>query len=149
MSAAATVSGAAYATAGNVALIVELERVENRMEAACSTLKEATELSVHFAQVEAVFAKLDLQRIAATLDSIRQGLALVGDVPEFKGGAARLGALEGRFNQNIDLASLYVAAGMPMLQAGMRIWTQRTESHQVGNSRVTEDAIRASQKRNR
>ena len=53
-------------------------------------LQEATELSVHFAQVEAVFAKLDLQRIAATLDSIRQGLALVGDVPEFKGGAARL-----------------------------------------------------------
>ena len=41
-------------------------------------------------QVEAVFAEGDLQRIAATLDSIRQGLALVGDVPEFKGGAARL-----------------------------------------------------------
>ena len=38
----ATVSGAAYAAAGNVALIVELERVENRMEAACSTLKVGT-----------------------------------------------------------------------------------------------------------
>lgn len=35
----ATVSGAAHAAAGNVALIVELERVKNRMEAACSTLK--------------------------------------------------------------------------------------------------------------
>ncbi|KAK9915106.1 hypothetical protein WJX75_004782 [Coccomyxa subellipsoidea] len=142
----ATVSGAAYAAAGNVALIVELERVKNRMEAACSTLKEATELSAHFAQVEAVFAEGDLQRIAATLDSIRQGLALVGDVPEFKGGAARLEALEERFHQNIEpavssalaarqadrvaslaalmtsvgreseLEGLYVAARMPMLQ---------------------------------
>ncbi len=52
--------------------------------------QEATELSAHFARVEAVFAEGDLQRIAATLASIRQGLALVGDVPEFKGGAARL-----------------------------------------------------------
>ncbi len=34
-----TVSAAASAAAGNVALIVELERVKNRMEAACSTLK--------------------------------------------------------------------------------------------------------------
>ena len=52
--------------------------------------QEATELSAHFARVESVFAEGDLQRIAATLASIRQGLALVGDVPEFKGGAARL-----------------------------------------------------------
>ena len=40
--------------------------------------------------VKAVFAEGDLQRIAATLASIRQGLALVGNVPEFHGGAARL-----------------------------------------------------------
>ncbi|EIE19328.1 hypothetical protein COCSUDRAFT_67854 [Coccomyxa subellipsoidea C-169] len=141
-----TVSAAASAATGNVALIVELERVKNRMEAACSTLKEATELSAHFTQVEAVFAEGDLQRIAATLASIRQGLALVGDVPEFKGGAARLQALEERFHQNIEpavssalaarqadrvanlaalmsslgreseLEGLYVAARMPMLQ---------------------------------
>jgi hypothetical protein len=52
--------------------------------------QEATELSAHFARVESVFADGDLQRIASTLSSIRQGLALVGDVPEFKGGAARL-----------------------------------------------------------
>lgn len=52
--------------------------------------QEATELSAHFARVESVFADGDLQRIASTLSSIRQGLALVGDVPEFKGGGARL-----------------------------------------------------------
>lgn len=33
------VRGAAGAAAANVALLVELERVKNRMEAACSTLK--------------------------------------------------------------------------------------------------------------
>jgi hypothetical protein len=52
--------------------------------------QEATELSAHFARVESVFAEGDLRRITATLSSIRQGLALVGDVPEFRGGAARL-----------------------------------------------------------
>lgn len=37
-----------------------------------------------------MFAEGDLQRIAATLASIRQGLALVGNVPEFRGGSAKL-----------------------------------------------------------
>ena len=53
-------------------------------------LQQATELSAHFARVKSVFAEGDLQRIAATLASIRQGLALVGDVPEFRGGSAKL-----------------------------------------------------------
>lgn len=66
-------------------------------------LQEATELSAHFAQVEAVFAEGDLQRIAATLDSIRQGLALVGDVPEFKGGAARLKVRAARISRGPGL----------------------------------------------
>ena len=52
--------------------------------------QEATELSALFARVEVVFASGDLQRMAATLASIRRGLALVGAVPEFKGGRARL-----------------------------------------------------------
>lgn len=53
-------------------------------------LQQATELSAHFARVKSVFAEGDLQRIAATLASIRQGLALVGNVPEFRGGSAKL-----------------------------------------------------------
>ena len=52
--------------------------------------QEATELSALFARVEVVFASGDLQRMAATLASIGRGLALVGAVPEFKGGRARL-----------------------------------------------------------
>ena len=52
--------------------------------------QEATELSALFGRVEAVFGGGDLPRMAATLASIRRGLALVGAVPEFKGGAARL-----------------------------------------------------------
>jgi len=62
--------------------------------------QEATELSAHFAQVEAVFAEGDLLRIAATLASIRQGLALVGDVPEFKEGAQRLRVSQPETAQN-------------------------------------------------
>ena len=53
-------------------------------------MQQATELSAHFARVKSVFAEGDLQRIAATLASIRQGLALVGNVPEFRGGSAKL-----------------------------------------------------------
>lgn len=34
-----SVSGAAAAAGANVALLVQLERVKSRMEAACSTLK--------------------------------------------------------------------------------------------------------------
>jgi len=52
--------------------------------------QEATELSALFGRVEAVFGGGDLPRMAATLASIRRGLALVGAVPEFRGGAARL-----------------------------------------------------------
>ena len=53
-------------------------------------VQQATELSAHFARVKSVFAEGDLQRIAATLASIRQGLALVGNVPEFRGSSAKL-----------------------------------------------------------
>ena len=49
--------------------------------------QEATELSAQFARVEGVFAEGDAHRIAAALAGIRRGLALVGDVPEFRGGA--------------------------------------------------------------
>lgn len=52
--------------------------------------QEATELSAHLARVEAVFAEGDLPRIAQLLASIRAGLALVGDVPEFAGAPQRL-----------------------------------------------------------
>ena len=162
-----SVSGAAAAAGSNVALLVQLERMKSRMEAACSTLKvcskaaakegmrssfrdhllhesillgrpgrhaptvlsswplpnpagaqrwqqhrcqsypspricpkhlssmwfyeqEATELSAQFARVEGVFAEGDVHRISGALAGIRRGLALVGDVPEFRGGPERL-----------------------------------------------------------
>ncbi|KAK9845796.1 hypothetical protein WJX81_002638 [Elliptochloris bilobata] len=130
-----------------VAALAELERVKARMEAACSMLKEATELSALFARVEVVFAGGDLQRMAATLASIRHGLALVGAVPEFKGGRARLALLEERFEalmepalagalarrdgghvgqlaslladagRSANVERLYIAARLPALQA--------------------------------
>ena len=52
--------------------------------------QEATELSAQFARVEGVFAEGDVHRISAALAGICRGLALVGDVPEFRGGPERL-----------------------------------------------------------
>lgn len=68
--------------------VMSLNTLLTQYTACC--LQQATELSAHFARVKSVFAEGDLQRIAATLASIRQGLALVGNVPEFRGGSARL-----------------------------------------------------------
>ncbi|CAL5221832.1 g4090 [Coccomyxa viridis] len=141
-----SVSTAASTASMSVATLAELDLAKSRMEAACSTLQQATELSAHFARIKSVFAEGDLQRIAATLASIRQGLALVGNVPEFRGGSAKLAALEERFNAMIEpavssalaarhadrvanlamlmanagreheLEGLYIAARLPMLQ---------------------------------
>ncbi|GFH07704.1 uncharacterized protein HaLaN_02541, partial [Haematococcus lacustris] len=80
------------------------------MELACSTLKEATELSGLFVKVEEVFASGDLPRVAEMLGMMRRSLALVGDVPEFKAGRGRLRALEDRLQGMVE-GSLSQAGG--------------------------------------
>ena len=47
-------------------------------------------------QVEEVFAAGELPRVAEMLGVMRRSLALVGDVPEFREGRARLRQLEDR-----------------------------------------------------
>lgn len=87
----------AAAAANSVALLKEVDKVKGRMEAACSTLKEATELSQLFQSIEGVFAGGDMQKIADMLATMRRSLKLVGNVPEFSGGMEKLQGLEERF----------------------------------------------------
>ncbi|KAL3131897.1 hypothetical protein ABBQ38_007602 [Trebouxia sp. C0009 RCD-2024] len=92
----------AVAAANSVALLKEVDRVKGRMEAACSTLKEATELSQLFQSIEGAFAAGELQKIADMLATMRRSLKLVGHVPEFSGGMQRLQGLEERFLRLIE-----------------------------------------------
>lgn len=87
----------AVAAANSVALLKEVDKVKGRMEAACSTLKEATELSQLFQSIEGAFAAGEFQKIADMLATMRRSLKLVGNVPEFSGGMEKLQGLEERF----------------------------------------------------
>ncbi|KAK9865012.1 hypothetical protein WJX84_005766 [Apatococcus fuscideae] len=78
--------------AASVAGLAEIDAVKQRMEAAASTLKEATELSDLFNRIHTIFASGDLNRISETLASMRRSISLVQDVPEFRDSQARLQA---------------------------------------------------------
>ncbi|KAJ9517336.1 hypothetical protein QJQ45_016704 [Haematococcus lacustris] len=123
---AAQVSTHAAEAAASVSVIRKLDRVKSNMELACSTLKEATELSGLFVKVEEVFASGDLPRVAEMLGMMRRSLALVGDVPEFKAGRGRLRALEDRLQGMVE-GSLSQALAQPAL-----IQQQQQQQQQQG-----------------
>lgn len=86
-----------------LAAIEELDVVKARMEAACTTLKEASGLSTLFRLVDDLFAAGDLPRIAETLAGIQRSLAVVADsVAEFRDGPRRLAALQDRFAAAVE-----------------------------------------------
>lgn len=86
-----------------VSTLKDLDKVKRRMEAACTTLKEAAGLSSLFQRVEDLFASGDPARVAEALAGMRRGLAVVGDsVQEFRGGRERLGQLEERFASMVE-----------------------------------------------
>eukprot|EP00887_Chlorella_sp_A99_P007905 scaffold12.g7905.t1 len=95
-----------------VAALAQLDAVKCRMEAACSTLKEAAGLSALFQRVDDLFAAGDLERVAEALAGMARGLAVVGDsVAEFRGGRQRLARLEERFAAAVEapLAAAFAA----------------------------------------
>ena len=108
--AAAANAAAASAAAAPVA---RLHAVKERMEAAGATLREAAELSGAFRRVEELFAAGDLPRVAELLRAMGRSLAVVGSVPEFKEGRARLAALEDRLQRRVEgrLADALASAG--------------------------------------
>jgi hypothetical protein len=87
---------------GVVEPLVRLALVRGNMEVACSTLREATELSSLLVRVEEVFAAGDLPRAAEVLSSMRRSLSAVGDVPEFRAGRQRLRSLEDRLQSEVE-----------------------------------------------
>eukprot|EP00197_Chlamydomonas_leiostraca_P010789 CAMPEP_0202876086 /NCGR_PEP_ID=MMETSP1391-20130828/28472_1 /ASSEMBLY_ACC=CAM_ASM_000867 /TAXON_ID=1034604 /ORGANISM="Chlamydomonas leiostraca, Strain SAG 11-49" /LENGTH=541 /DNA_ID=CAMNT_0049557873 /DNA_START=46 /DNA_END=1668 /DNA_ORIENTATION=+ len=109
---AGQVSRDAGEAAESVSTIASLDHVKRNMESACSTLKEATELSGLFIKVEEVFAAGDLPKAAETLGVMRRSLALVGDVPEFRAGRGRLQQLEDKL-QGLVEGSLAEALSKP------------------------------------
>ncbi|KAF6263232.1 Golgi complex component 7-domain-containing protein [Scenedesmus sp. NREL 46B-D3] len=86
-----SVAADAEAAAAAAAPLAALHTARTNMEAGCATLREAAELSGAFKRVEEVFAAGDLP-----------GLALVGDVPEFREGRSRLAALEDRLQRRVE-----------------------------------------------
>lgn len=94
--------GSQRQAAASVAPLAALDTVKGRMEGACNTLREATELSSMFASIEEVFAGGDLPRLAEVLSTMRRSLAAVGDVPEFNDGWKQLEALENRLQSMVE-----------------------------------------------
>jgi len=88
--------------AASVAPLASLDFVKGRMEGACNTLREATELSNLFGTVEEVFATGNLPRVADVLSTMRRSLAAVGDVPEFNDGWKQLESLENRLQAMVE-----------------------------------------------
>ncbi|GBF99960.1 hypothetical protein Rsub_12653, partial [Raphidocelis subcapitata] len=99
---AAATGTAADAASTVTAPLAALHAAKARMEAACATLREATELTGAFRQVEELFAAGDLPRVAELLRSMGRSLSLVGAVPEFREGRARLAALEDRLQRRVE-----------------------------------------------
>mmetsp|Transcript_7638 Transcript_7638/g.19644 ORF Transcript_7638/g.19644 Transcript_7638/m.19644 type:complete len:657 (+) Transcript_7638:177-2147(+) len=86
----------------SVAPLAALDTVKGRMESACNTLKEASELSNMFASIEEVFSGGDLPHLAEVLSTMRARLATVGDVPEFNDGWKQLETLENRLQTMVE-----------------------------------------------
>lgn len=66
------------------------ERMASRLITCVILTKEATELSDLFVRVDDVFAQGNVVEMAEVLSTMRRSLALVGDVPEFKGGKEKV-----------------------------------------------------------
>lgn len=82
--------------------LAALDAAKRNVDAACATLREAAELAGAFRRVEDAFAAGDFPRVAEILAAMARGLAVVGDVPEFREGKARLAALQDRLVRAVE-----------------------------------------------
>eukprot|EP00210_Caulerpa_lentillifera_P006484 g6196.t1 len=74
--------------------IKEIHHIKSNMQSACSSLKEAAELSELFVRVDAVFNTGDIFAMAKIMTTIHHSLKFVGNVPEFESGKRKIKALE-------------------------------------------------------
>ena len=84
------------ASRDSVRTLASVDKVKARMEHARETLANAAGLAELVASVDAVAATGDVRHIADVLASMRRGLRVVGDVPEFADAPSRVEVLEKR-----------------------------------------------------
>lgn len=108
------VATAAEAAEAATAPLAALERVRSAAEATARTLDEGASLAGLLAGADDLLAAGDVAVLGRALEGIRSGLAAVGDLPEFAGGAARLARLQARLTALVEpllAAALAVRAG--------------------------------------
>ena len=84
------------ASRDSVRTLASVDKVKARMEHARETLANAAGLAELVASTDAVAATGDVRHIADVLASMRRGLRVVGDVPEFADAPERVEVLEKR-----------------------------------------------------
>eukprot|EP01132_Coremiostelium_polycephalum_P005100 gene5100-6347_t len=83
-------------TSETVALISKLDLAKMRIDQSIRSLKEAEKLLSFSSQVDALFASNDYAKITETLEDVRQSLAVLSDVPEFRAQSAQFSAYQDR-----------------------------------------------------
>jgi len=108
------VATAAEAAEAATAPLAALERVHSAAEATARTLDEGASLAGLLAGADDLLAAGDAAALGRALEGMRSGLAAVGDLPEFAGGAARLARLQARLTALVEpqlAAALAARAG--------------------------------------
>ncbi|XP_006003103.1 conserved oligomeric Golgi complex subunit 7 [Latimeria chalumnae] len=108
-------------TAQSMQVLVEIDQVKARMQAAAEALQEADKWSTLSAEIEETFKTQDIALISTRLTSMQSSLAMLVDTPDYSEKCVHLEALKNRleamaspqivatFNsQSIDQARLFV-----------------------------------------
>jgi hypothetical protein len=95
---------ASAASAAGVASLASLDAAARRIETARGTLAEAAGLADLLDRSAELLASGDVRAIADALAAMRRALAVVGGVPEFAEGAARVAALTDALEQLVQPA---------------------------------------------
>ncbi|XP_007903979.1 conserved oligomeric Golgi complex subunit 7 isoform X1 [Callorhinchus milii] len=108
-------------TAQSMQVLVEIDEVKSRMQAAADALQEADKWSTLSADIEETFKTQDVATISAKLTSMQSSLAMLADTPDYSEKCVHLEALKNRlealaspqivaaFNsQSVEQAKLFV-----------------------------------------
>ncbi|XP_067859856.1 conserved oligomeric Golgi complex subunit 7 [Heptranchias perlo] len=108
-------------TAQSMQVLVEIDEVKSRMQAAAEALQEADKWSTLSADIEETLKSQDIEIISAKLTSMQNSLAMLVDTPDYSEKCVHLEALKNRleamaspqivsaFNsQSVDQARLFV-----------------------------------------
>eukprot|EP00051_Salpingoeca_urceolata_P029288 m.489477 g.489477 ORF g.489477 m.489477 type:complete len:730 (-) comp26803_c0_seq1:35-2224(-) len=89
-------------TAQSMALLVELDRVKERIEETSSALQEADNWTTLSTDIEAAFVSEDLAMIASTLLGMQRSLMVLSDVPDYEDRQRRVVMFQNKFEALIS-----------------------------------------------